>query len=58
MFYFMYVIFIYRDKYLNSLRHEVEPHVYATSAAAYRGLRDFNINQSILVSGESGAGRH
>jgi myosin V len=31
--------------------------VYATSADAYRGLRDFGINQSILVSGESGAGK-
>jgi myosin heavy subunit len=33
------------------------PHVYATSASAYRGLRDRNRNQSILVSGESGAGK-
>eukprot|EP01034_Spumella_vulgaris_P022338 gene22338-28458_t len=33
------------------------PHVYATSASAYKGLRDHNRNQSILVSGESGAGK-
>ena len=32
--------------------------MYATSAAAYRGLRDYNVNQSILVSGESGAGNN
>ena len=46
------------DKYAINLRHELSPpHVYATSAAAYRGLRDYNRNQSILVSGESGAGK-
>jgi myosin-5 len=33
------------------------PHAYATSASAYKGLRDHNRNQSILVSGESGAGK-
>ena len=46
-----------RDKYLEKLRHEIEPHAYTTSASAYRGLRDFGRNQSILVSGESGAGK-
>ena len=45
-------------QHATNLRHEVSPpHVYATSAAAYRGLRDYNRNQSILVSGESGAGK-
>ncbi len=33
------------------------PHAYATSASAYKGLRDRGRNQSILVSGESGAGK-
>jgi myosin-5 len=46
-----------REQYLKLLRHELHPHVYATSAASYRGLRDYNRNQSILVSGESGAGK-
>ena len=46
-----------KERYKERLRHELIPHVYATSAAAYRGLRDFSYNQSILVSGESGAGK-
>ena len=46
------------EQHAGNLRHEISPpHVYATSAAAYRGLRDYNNNQSILVSGESGAGK-
>jgi len=51
---------IYKDEigeqYSKYLRHELAPHVYSTSASAYKGLRDYNRNQSILVSGESGAG--
>lgn len=35
----------------------VEPHVYETSSLAYRGLAVDGQNQSILVSGESGAGK-
>lgn len=40
-------------------RTSMEPHVYEVSALAYRGLRDSacTVNQSILVSGESGAGK-
>jgi myosin V len=38
-------------------RREVEPHVYETSALSYKGLALDGINQSILVSGESGAGK-
>jgi myosin-5 len=38
-------------------RSLVEPHVYETSALAYRGLACEGMNQSILVSGESGAGK-
>jgi len=33
------------------------PHVYSTSARAYADLLSKNINQSVLVSGESGAGK-
>jgi myosin-5 len=43
--------------YTNHLRHELKPHVYAISATAYRGLSSYGRNQSILVSGESGAGK-
>lgn len=46
-----------RELYSIKYRSELPPHVYATSFAAYRGLRDRRRNQSILVSGESGAGK-
>ena len=35
----------------------LEPHIYETACLAYRGLAHEQQNQSILVSGESGAGR-
>jgi myosin V len=38
-------------------RKSVAPHVYETSALCYKGLAVDNTNQSILVSGESGAGK-
>jgi myosin V len=38
-------------------RQRLEPHVYETSALSYKGLAMEGINQSILVSGESGAGK-
>ncbi|KAL0586316.1 hypothetical protein ABG067_003928 [Albugo candida] len=48
------------EKY-NNLRHEsihsLPPHVYAISVSAHRAMRLHRKNQSILVSGESGAGK-
>ncbi|GAX27010.1 hypothetical protein FisN_9Lh323 [Fistulifera solaris] len=38
-------------------RDGMEPHVYEVSALAYKGLAFGNVDQSILVSGESGAGK-
>jgi myosin-5 len=38
-------------------RSTVEPHIYETSALSYTGLAFENNDQSILVSGESGAGK-
>jgi myosin heavy subunit len=38
-------------------RKDLPPHVYETSALAYKGLAHSNTDQSILVSGESGAGK-
>jgi myosin V len=46
-----------REKYANQYRYQLPPHVYAISAQAYRGVSERNRNQSILVSGESGAGK-
>ena len=44
-------------QYLERDRSELPPHVYATSAASYQHMRLFGEDQSILVSGESGAGK-
>jgi myosin heavy subunit len=38
-------------------RTQVQPHVYAIAEEAYRKMIMFNENQSIIVSGESGAGK-
>jgi len=38
-------------------RSTIEPHVYETSALSYKGLAFDGNDQSILVSGESGAGK-
>jgi len=38
-------------------RQVMEPHVYEVSALAYKGLAYEGVDQSILVSGESGAGK-
>jgi myosin-5 len=55
-----------RATYANTLvweEHEgdprklVEPHVYEVSALCYKGLAFEGIDQSVLVSGESGAGK-
>jgi myosin-5 len=39
------------------VKKSLEPHVYEIAAMAYRGLTVCQKNQSILVSGESGAGK-
>ncbi|KAG7386551.1 hypothetical protein PHYPSEUDO_015561 [Phytophthora pseudosyringae] len=46
-----------QEQYLERDRSELPPHVYATSAGAFQHMRVFGEDQSILVSGESGAGK-
>ena len=46
-----------RKEYFIFGRTELPPHAYATSAAAFNGVQEGGPNQSILVSGESGAGK-
>lgn len=45
------------EPYLHKPRDSLPPHVYSTSTAAYKHLQSNEMNQSILVSGESGAGK-
>ncbi|KAJ6260674.1 Myosin-11 [Drechslerella dactyloides] len=47
----------YIEMYRNRSRDETQPHIYAISDAAFRNLLDERENQSILVTGESGAGK-
>ena len=44
-------------QYMKMPREKLVPHVYATSASAYKNMQSNHENQSILVSGESGAGK-
>eukprot|EP00798_Chlamydomonas_sp_ICE-L_P027113 gene27113-2338_t len=45
------------DQYKGAELGELSPHVYAIAEASYRQMRTENKGQSILVSGESGAGK-
>ncbi|CAH0481974.1 unnamed protein product [Peronospora belbahrii] len=46
-----------RELYTQRPWDEMPPHVYATSAEAFLHMKNHRIPQSILVSGESGAGK-
>nr|AAK85118.1 non-muscle myosin II heavy chain [Doryteuthis pealeii] len=52
---------IYQDKvielYRGKKRHEVPPHVFAITDTAYRSMLQDREDQSILCTGESGAGK-
>ena len=54
---------LYVEKLINNVKisgdpkEGLEPHVYEISSLSYRGLALDSIHQSILVSGESGAGK-
>ncbi|KAK2571689.1 Myosin heavy chain [Acropora cervicornis] len=45
------------DMYRGKKRHEVPPHIYAITDTAYRSMLQDRENQSILCTGESGAGK-
>ncbi|GAA5810824.1 hypothetical protein MFLAVUS_004251 [Mucor flavus] len=45
------------QKYSGSRRGDLEPHLFAISEDAYRCMIRDNTNQTIIVSGESGAGK-
>ncbi|KAF9538125.1 hypothetical protein EC957_007221 [Mortierella hygrophila] len=52
---------IYTDEvvlsYKHKKRHEMAPHIFAVSDAAYHDMLQDRDNQSILITGESGAGK-
>lgn len=52
---------IYTNEYINMYkgqsREETKPHIFAIAEEAFRNLVDEGENQSILVTGESGAGK-
>ncbi|KAI6251192.1 Myosin type-2 heavy chain 1 [Erysiphe necator] len=52
---------IYSNEYINMYkmheREETKPHIYAIADEAFRNLVEEKQNQSILVTGESGAGK-
>ena len=48
-----HMMYSYRDRLLG----ELSPHVYAIAEEAFRQMSQYNQSQSVLISGESGAGK-
>jgi myosin heavy subunit len=48
---------IARDFYVNKRRNEAPPHLYSIADGAYQNMRLERKNQSMLITGESGAGK-
>ncbi|KAK9383814.1 P-loop containing nucleoside triphosphate hydrolase protein [Kockiozyma suomiensis] len=47
----------YTSLYKNKSRDDLPPHIYAITDLAFRNMLEMHENQSILVTGESGAGK-